>query len=75
VDDSGALVPLEEQDRTRWDRGRIGWGLDQLQLAAGANGPCLPQAVIATLHATAPRLVSPLWTPLRMIRGWPGPTP
>ena len=54
VDADGALVPLDEQDRSRWDRGRITRGLDRLQLAAGARGPYLPQAVIAALHATAP---------------------
>jgi RNA polymerase sigma-70 factor (ECF subfamily) len=54
VDADGALVPLDEQDRTRWDRGRITRGLNRLQLAAGARGPYLPQAVIAALHATAP---------------------
>ena len=54
VDADGALVPLDEQDRGRWDRGRILRGLDRLQLAAGATGPYLPQAVIAALHATAP---------------------
>jgi RNA polymerase sigma-70 factor, ECF subfamily len=53
VDNSGALVPLDEQDRGRWDRGRIARGLDRLRLAAGATGPYLPQAVIAALHATA----------------------
>ncbi|OHU22005.1 RNA polymerase subunit sigma-24 [Mycobacteroides franklinii] len=50
----GALVPLEEQDRTRWDRDRISRGLGQLRQAAGSAGPYLPQAVIAALHATAP---------------------
>ncbi|OBC04821.1 RNA polymerase subunit sigma-24 [Mycobacterium sp. 852013-50091_SCH5140682] len=54
VDEGGALVPLDEQDRNRWDRGRIARGLDQLRLAEGATGPYLPQAVIAALHATAP---------------------
>jgi RNA polymerase sigma-70 factor (ECF subfamily) len=53
LDSDGALVPLEEQDRSRWDRGRINRGLDRLTRAAGANGPYLPQAVIAALHATA----------------------
>jgi RNA polymerase sigma-70 factor, ECF subfamily len=53
VDDSGALVPLDEQDRGLWDRGRIARGLDRLRMAAGATGPYLPQAVIAALHATA----------------------
>lgn len=54
VDADGALVPLDDQDRGRWDRGRIARGLDQLRRAAGAAGPYLPQAVIAALHATAP---------------------
>jgi RNA polymerase sigma-70 factor (ECF subfamily) len=54
VDADGALLPLEEQDRSRWDRGRITKGLDRLARAAGAAGPYLPQAVIAALHATAP---------------------
>lgn len=54
VDAAGALVPLEEQDRSRWDRGRIARGLDRLRLAHGSTGPYLPQAVIAAVHATAP---------------------
>ena len=54
VDTAGALVPLDEQDRGRWDRGRIARGLDRLRLAAGATGQYLPQAVIAAVHATAP---------------------
>jgi RNA polymerase sigma-70 factor, ECF subfamily len=54
VDGGGALVPLDEQDRSSWDRGRIARGLDRLRQAAGATGPYLPQAVIAALHATAP---------------------
>ncbi len=52
--DAGMLVPLEDQDRRRWDRGRISRGLDQLRQAQGSAGPYLPQAVIAALHATAP---------------------
>ncbi|CPR11868.1 RNA polymerase sigma factor [Mycobacterium bohemicum DSM 44277] len=54
IDDAGMLLPLEEQDRRRWDRGRIARGLDQLRRARGSTGPYLPQAVIAALHATAP---------------------
>ena len=50
VDADGALVPLDEQDRSRWDRARITRGLDRLRRAAGATGPYLPQAVIAA-HA------------------------
>ncbi|OBI99157.1 RNA polymerase sigma factor [Mycobacterium sp. 1465703.0] len=54
VDDNGMLVPLEEQDRRRWDRGRISRGLERLRQAQGSTGAYLPQAVIAALHATAP---------------------
>ncbi len=62
VDDDGALIPLDEQDRSRWDRGRIARGLDRLALAAGATGPYLPQAVIAAVHATAPSWRQTDWT-------------
>jgi RNA polymerase sigma-70 factor (ECF subfamily) len=62
VDADGALVPLDEQDRSRWDGGRIARGLDRLRLAAGATGPYPPQAVIAALHATAPSWDQTDWT-------------
>lgn len=54
VEQDGALIPLDEQNRSHWDRGRIARGLEQLRLAEGAPGTYLPQAVIAALHATAP---------------------
>ncbi|WAJ46067.1 sigma-70 family RNA polymerase sigma factor [Mycobacterium sp. Aquia_216] len=54
MDGTGMLVPLEDQDRRKWDRGRIACGLDRLRQAEGSTGPYLPQAVIAALHATAP---------------------
>ncbi|MBX7454357.1 sigma-70 family RNA polymerase sigma factor [Mycolicibacterium sp. 3033] len=54
VDRHGALLPLDEQDRRRWDRSAIARGLQSLSRAAGSPGPYLPQAVIAAAHATAP---------------------
>lgn len=54
VDESGALVPLDEQERARWDLDRMDRGLRRLRMAAGSTGPYLPQAVIAAAHATAP---------------------
>ncbi|PXX01378.1 RNA polymerase sigma factor [Mycolicibacterium moriokaense] len=66
VDAGGALVPLDEQDRNRWDRSRIARGLDQLAQAAGATGPYLPQAVIAALHATAPSWDQTDWSAICM---------
>lgn len=50
----GALIPLERQDRSRWDHERIAAGLRCLRAAADAPGPYLPQARIAAAHATAP---------------------
>src|SRR6185312_8613375 len=50
VDESGALVPLDEQDRGHWDGGRIARGLARLRAAEGAMGGYLPQAVIAAAH-------------------------
>ncbi len=62
VDSTGMLVPLEDQDRRRWDQGRISRGLDRLRRAEGSTGPYLPQAVIAALHATAPSWDQTDWT-------------
>lgn len=52
----GALVPLAEQDRSRWDRGRITEGLQLLtaSLGSGAMGEYQLQAAIAALHDQAP---------------------
>jgi len=56
VDPSGALVPLDEQDRSRWDRTLIHEGV-ALVTAALANAPLGPyqlQAAIAAVHDEAP---------------------
>jgi RNA polymerase sigma factor (sigma-70 family) len=52
----GALVPLEEQDRSRWDRARIeeGVALVSNTLAVSAPGPYQLQAAIAAIHDEAP---------------------
>ncbi|MFC8043978.1 RNA polymerase sigma factor [Nocardia sp. NPDC057353] len=51
-DPTGALIPLDRQDRSRWDSARITAGLRHLRAATA--GPYLPQAEIAAAHATAP---------------------
>lgn len=53
----GALVPLDEQDRQRWDRRLIeeGVALVSAALPHGAIGPYQLQAAIAAVHAEAPR--------------------
>lgn len=55
VNERGDLVPLEEQDRNRWDREAIAEGVRLLDeaLARGRVGPYQLQAAIAACHATA----------------------
>ncbi|MCV7152489.1 RNA polymerase sigma factor [Mycolicibacterium pyrenivorans] len=61
VSADGALIPLDEQDRSAWDHTRISRGLQRLQLARGSAGQYLPQAVIAAVHATSPDWRSTDW--------------
>lgn len=50
----GVLVPLEEQDRSRWDRALIAAGLAELRAAVREEvGPYQLQAMIAACHVTA----------------------
>ena len=52
---AGDLVPLDEQDRTRWNRGLIDEGtmLVKASLGSPALGPYQLQAAIAATHADA----------------------
>jgi predicted RNA polymerase sigma factor len=52
---AGDLVPLEEQDRAKWDRALIGEGMELVKasLAGPALGPYQLQAAIAATHADA----------------------
>ncbi|WP_231955284.1 RNA polymerase sigma factor [Occultella aeris] len=65
----GALVPLAEQDRSRWDTVRIAEGIGLLQeaLARDRVGEFQAQAAIAALHADAQRAEETDWT---QILGW-----
>lgn len=59
----GVLVPLTEQDRTRWDRTAIaeGTALTASALRGGPVGPYQLQAAIAASHAQAPRIEDTDW--------------
>ena len=59
----GAIVPLAEQDRSRWDTGLITEGVAILQgaLAQDRLGEYQAQAAIAALHADAPRFEDTDW--------------
>ena len=62
-DAAGTLVPLEEQDRSRWDRPMIAAGLAAVARALRREtvGPYQLQALIAACHATAARAEDTDW--------------
>jgi predicted RNA polymerase sigma factor len=59
----GRLVPLAEQDRSRWDAGLIAEGVAILQTALARDrlGEYQAQAAIAALHADAPSTSETDW--------------
>jgi RNA polymerase sigma factor (sigma-70 family) len=63
TDDVGRLVPLAEQDRTRWRTDLIVEGVDLIQAALARDrlGPYQAQAAIAALHADAPSTAETDW--------------
>jgi RNA polymerase sigma-70 factor (ECF subfamily) len=63
VDATGDLIPLEEQDRSRWDATTIEEAVTRLDgaLRRGEPGPYQVQAAIAACHATATRASDTDW--------------
>ena len=63
LDERGDLVTLEDQDRSRWDRGQIaeGQALAEAALRRGGAGFYALQAAIAALHAHAVRAGETDW--------------
>ncbi|MFD9002556.1 RNA polymerase sigma factor [Streptomyces sp. NPDC059582] len=59
----GALVPLPEQDRTRWDRGLIAEGHDLVRrcLRRDRPGPYQIQAAVNAVHSDAPTAAATDW--------------
>ncbi|HXV92750.1 MAG TPA: sigma-70 family RNA polymerase sigma factor [Pseudonocardia sp.] len=61
-DPAGGLVPYEEQDRTRWDRGAVTEARELLATTGGGPlGPYQVEAAIALLHAVAPSAAEIDW--------------
>lgn len=60
---AGELIPLDEQDRSRWDRDGIAEGVALLTqtLPRGRPGPYQLQAAIAAVHDEAPTLEETDW--------------
>jgi RNA polymerase sigma-70 factor (ECF subfamily) len=63
VDARGDYVSLDEQDRTRWDAGRVREGLGALAAAAPLHrpGPYQLQAAVAAEHVRGPDPAHPDW--------------
>ncbi|MFE2536440.1 RNA polymerase sigma factor [Streptomyces sp. NPDC059371] len=76
----GELVPLDEQDRARWDREAIEEGVTLVTeaLALGPAGPYALRAAIAAVHDEAPTPEATDWTEILglydlLVRRVPGP--
>lgn len=65
----GALIPLAEQDRTRWDRAAIADGIALVEavLPAGPVGPYQLQAAIAAVHAEAAHAEDTDWAQIDVL--------
>src|SRR5690606_15569122 len=68
-DADGAVILLEDQDRTRWDQGMIREGLALIDKAMRhrAPGPYQVQAAIAALHARAIRPEETDWAQIDLL--------
>ena len=76
----GALVPLAEQDRSRWDRAAIAEGIALItrSLRSAPIGPYQLQAAIAAVHGEAERAADTDWPQILQLYGMlevfaPGP--
>jgi RNA polymerase sigma factor (sigma-70 family) len=65
----GALVPLAEQDRSRWDHGLIAEGIALVEAAlpSGPVGAYQLQAAIAAVHAEAPTAGATDWAQIEAL--------
>ena len=64
IDDTGAMVRLSDQDRTRWDRGLIDEGQELVRACLRRNrpGPYQIQAAIAAVHSEAAGAADTDWS-------------
>ncbi|HZA58021.1 MAG TPA: RNA polymerase sigma factor [Solirubrobacterales bacterium] len=69
LDESGEMVLLEDQDRSRWDRAQIKDGLALVDTLTGVVGPYAIQARIAAEHARAERAEDTDWRRIGLLYG------
>ena len=65
----GELVPMAEQDRSRWDSGEISEGIELVNAALGRGvaGPYLLQAAIAAVHDQSPTAEATDWARIEVL--------
>jgi RNA polymerase sigma-70 factor (ECF subfamily) len=80
TDATGQMLPLDEQDRTHWDRVAIDEGVRLVTEAVrgGRPGRFTLQAAIAALHAEAPSYAGTDWPQVvrlydLLLEAWPSP--
>ena len=68
---SGEIIPLDEQDRSLWDKGAIAEGVRLVTeaMSAGATGSYLLQAAIAAVHDEAERAEDTDWPQIVALYG------
>ncbi|MBW8760979.1 MAG: RNA polymerase sigma factor [Microbacterium sp.] len=68
---NGELIPLDEQDRARWNRAQIDEGIALLSdaLPRGGVGPYRLQAAIAAVHDEAASVADTDWTQIVALYG------
>lgn len=71
ADAAGRLIPLEEQERGRWNHAHIAEGLPLVEraLRMGKPGPLQIQAAIAALHAEAAHAEQTDWPQIALLYG------
>lgn len=69
ADESGGMVLLADQDRSRWDHDAIATaaGIVDRQVGRRPPGPFLVQAAIATLHGLAPSYQETDWEQITLL--------
>ena len=78
LDDQGVALPLDEVDRSRWDRTLIHAGLQDAAIAATRSGRFALEAAIAGKHCVASDLERTDWATIEtlygeLLRRWPSP--
>lgn len=71
LDADGAIVSLEDQNRSLWNRGEIaeGGSMVELALKRGRPGPYQLQAAIVAIHADSPSFGETDWEEIALLYG------